>query len=100
MAVSIGLTSYVARHYFMLRYYVGYSVGYFWCKRYIGTGVTLLPFPDGEISAEICASDAEAVPGFDIKSNGTLVVDIPTDEIGNANRYTSLDAGYTWSLVE
>ncbi len=99
MAIDIGLSSYVVRYYAGTRYYVGYAGGSYYCRMYIGSTKQTLLFPKGSFLSEICESDVEAYPGFDIMSDGTLVVDIPTDDEGGANRYKSVDAGNTWSLV-
>lgn len=100
MSIAIGLTSYVARHHNDFRYYVGYSNGSFWCAWFIKATTKQMPFPGGSYYSQICTSDTEAVPGFDIMSDGTLVVDIPTDSNGNANRYKSVTNGLLWELVE
>ena len=99
MPIAIGLTSYVARHYNDWRYYVGYANGAYWCAWFIKDTTKQMPFPGGDYYRQICISEYEAVPGFDIMSNGTLVVDIPTDSVGGANRYKSVNSGYTWELV-
>lgn len=100
MAFSTGLSSQIARDFQGIRYYVGYVDGYFKCRRYVRSATTALPFPDGETLSNIVASDVAATPGFDIWSSGVLVVDIPTNASGDADRYISKDAGYTWELIE
>lgn len=99
MAITIGLTSYVARQHNDFRYYVGYANGAYWCAWFIKGTTKQMPFPGGAYYAQICTSASEAIPGFDIMSNGTLVVDIPKDEVGGADRYKSVTSGFSWELV-
>ena len=102
VALEIGFTKYVSRLRGGIWFYVGFDEdsGYFSCRRYISATEKPLPFPGGEELSLITTGYGEALPGFDVAANGWLVVDIPSDGEGNADRYVSRDAGYTWELVE
>ena len=95
---SVGLQAglYVVRIYNGVRYYVGYNdtTGYTSCVRYKGQTSTAIPQPDGQVIVPILASDA-ARPGFDIDADGTLWVDVATED--GTRRFISRNAGQTWA---
>ena len=98
MAIELGLTSYRCRLHGGVFYYVGYDAisGHFVCKRYLQETDLLWPFPGGDTMRLITMGVGEAYPGFDVMRNGWLVVDIPIDASGNAERWVSKTAGHTW----
>ena len=101
MAIEIGLTSYRVRTSNGVRFIVGYDSANarYGCTRFVESTGNQLPFHDGENIRPIASSGGEAIPGFDIAADGLMIVDISTDTDGNADRYISRDAGYTWTLV-
>ena len=84
-----------------IRFYVGYSTDTeaAQCVRYMGTQTSRMPLASATTTITILAGAYAACPGFDIDADGTLWVDVPTDDAGNARRFISEDAGSTWTEI-
>ena len=85
-----------------IRYYVGEAendpdntLGTVVCRAFLSNNDTPLPFPDGTYYSVITTTARGKSPGFAIRGT-TLIVELPTDDIGGSILYYSNDGGYTW----
>jgi len=98
MPLDIGLRSWRALSIGGVTYFVGYAAetSSFACTRVQTNSLKCVPFATGSLLSTI-VEGTEAVPGLTCDSGGTLVVDVPIDEVGGARVFVSRDRAETWT---